>query len=202
MKLLLSLMLVMPLAAQQPVTPPAAAPAAAAATTPAPAEAQTATSTAAAPAASPVPSAESWLTGYIELGYRFTGVGGSMDTYRSIVNLGAGPKLIGADFTIVDPKHRLFDRFRVRAYDWGDDPYESLHVFAEKLHWYEFQADYRRVAYFDNLPSFANPLIGQGITLDQQSFDTRRTLGSFTLNLLPEKWISPYLAYDRDSSRG
>ncbi|MGD1070834.1 MAG: MtrB/PioB family outer membrane beta-barrel protein [Bryobacteraceae bacterium] len=206
MKLLLSLAFILPLAAQQPPTPPAAPPAApAAAATPAapatPAEAPAATSVA-APAPSPVPSAENWFTGYIELGYRFTGIGGSLDTYRSIVDLGAGPKLIGADFTILDPKHRLFDRLRVRAYDWGDDPYESLHVFAEKLHWYEFQADYRRVAYFSNVPSFANPLLGQAGGLDEQSFDTRRTLGSFSLNILPEKWISPYLDYDRDSSTG
>jgi len=206
MKTLLSLLIVFPLLAQQPATPPAATPPAATpaeAPSAAPATAAPATATTvAAPTPSPVPSAENWLTGYIELGYRFTGIGGSLDTYRSIVDLGAGPKLIGADFTILDPKHRLFDRLRVRAYDWGDDPYESLHVFAEKLHWYEFQADYRRVAYFNNLPAFANPQLGQGATLDQQSFDTRRTLGSFSLNILPEKWISPYLAYDRDSSRG
>ena len=41
------------------------------------------------------------MTGYIDLGYRWqTGVGGSLDTYRSIVNLGAGPKVLGADFSL------------------------------------------------------------------------------------------------------
>ena len=40
---------------------------------------------------SPVPSTESWLTGSIDVGYRWrTDVGGNFDTYRSIVNLKIG----------------------------------------------------------------------------------------------------------------
>src|ERR1019366_4035601 len=103
--------------------------------------------------------------GTFDVGERWlTGVGGSLDTYRSVVNLGSGPKLIGADFTILDPKRRFFDRIRVRAYDWGDDPFESLHILAEKQSIYQFEANYRRVAYFNNLPSFADPLLARGIT--------------------------------------
>lgn len=161
MKLLLSLALALPLAAQTP---------------------------------SPVPGTETWLTGYLDLGYRFrTDVGGSAATYRSIVNLGAGPKLTGADFTIPDPKRRLFDRLRVRAYDWGDDPYSSFHLFADKQGLYEFNAEYRRLSYFNALPSYA---------LNEQSFDTKRTVAAFSLNLLPGRVISPYIACDRDSGSG
>ena len=86
-------------------------------------------------------------------------MGGSFDTYRSIVNLGSGPKLFGTEFTIIDPKKRLFDRLEVRAYDWGDDPYSTLHVNAKKAKRYDFNADYRNIAYFNNLPSFADPLL-------------------------------------------
>ena len=73
-------------------------------------------------AASPVPKpSEPVWSGYIDLGYQWrSDVGGSLATYRSIVNLGSGPKLIGADLTVVDPKHRAFDQIHVRAYDWGD----------------------------------------------------------------------------------
>src|ERR1700694_5220078 len=74
--------------------------------------------------ASPVPVEESWLTGSIDFGYRWrSGVGGSFDTYRSIVNLGSGPKLLGADFTLLDRKSRLFDQAHIRGYNWGGDPY-------------------------------------------------------------------------------
>src|SRR5207249_2011407 len=109
MKYLLIAALLWPLTAQEPAATPAQAP---------PAE---------KPAASPVPSGESWLTGSIELGYRWrSDVGGSFDTYRSIVNLGSGPKLLGTDFTLTDPKHRAFDQIRVRAYSWGDEPYSTF----------------------------------------------------------------------------
>src|SRR5207249_4994059 len=82
---------------------------------------------AASETASPVPASESWLAGSIDLGYRGrTNVAGSLDTYRSVVNLGSGPKLLGAEFTLTDPKRRIFDEVRVRAYSWGDDPYATF----------------------------------------------------------------------------
>jgi hypothetical protein len=154
-------------------------------------------------AASPVPAEEPSLTGYIDLGYRWrTDVGGSLDTYRSIINLGAGPKVLGADFSLIDPKHRAFDRVRVRASGWGGEPYQTFHLDAAKSKLYDFSADYRDIAYFDVLPSYADPLLARGITLDQQSFDTRRRTASFHLDLLPGHWLIPYLDYDRDSSHG
>src|SRR3974390_1323042 len=73
-------------------------------------------------AASPAPSTDQWLTGSVEFGDRWlTDVAGSLATYRSIINLGEGPKLFGLDFTVLDPKKRLFDRLDVRAYNWGGD---------------------------------------------------------------------------------
>ena len=52
-------------------------------------------------AASPAPAAEEWLSGDIDFGYRFrTDVLGSLDTYRSVVNLPAGPRVFGFSFTI------------------------------------------------------------------------------------------------------
>src|ERR1019366_357811 len=78
-------------AANAPASPPAQAPALA------------------AQAESSVPATGDWLTGWAEVGYRWnTGPGGSLETYRSVVNLGSGPKLIGTEFTITDPGHRLF----------------------------------------------------------------------------------------------
>ena len=187
---------IVPMNAQTPApqAPPPASP---------PAEAAKSDATVAAEAPSPVPSAESWLTGSIDVGYRWrSDVGGSLDTYRSIINLGSGPKLLGADFTITDPKHRAFDQIRVRANGWGDEPYQTVHLDAKKSKLYDFSADYRDMAYFNFLPSYADPLMGRGIVLDEQSFDTRRRLGSFQLDLLPGNWFIPYFAYDRDSSSG
>jgi len=69
-----------------------------------------------------------------------------------VVNLGEGPKLTGLDFTILDPKKRLFDRLDARANGWGGDPYSTAHVDARKLGIYDFSFDYRNIAYFTPCP--------------------------------------------------
>ena len=151
-------------------------------------------------AASPAPAAEPWLSGDIDFGYRFrTGVLGSLDTYRSVVNLPAGPRVFGFSFTIEDPKKRLFDRLDARSYNWGD-PNNTAHVDAVKRGIYEFRFDYRNIAYFNALPSFANPLAPAGF--NEQSLDVRRRNLSFGLDLRPASHIVPYLAYDRNSGQG
>jgi hypothetical protein len=151
---------------------------------------------------SPAPAAANeWFTGSFDLGYRWvTDVRGNFQSYRSVVNLGEGPKLTGLDFTIQDPKKRLFDRLDARAYGWGGDPYNTAHVDARKLGIYDFSFDYRNIAYFNALPSFSNPLAPAGF--DEQSFDTHRRNTSFSLDLRPGKLIVPYLAFDRNSGYG
>ncbi len=153
---------------------------------------------------SPTPSSEEWLAGWVDLGYRWrTDVGGSLEAYRTFINLGSGPKLLGTEFTIADPSHRFFDEIHGRAYGWGDEPSETLHLDARKQKLYHFNADYRDFALFDNLPTYADPLlVTRGIALNEQSFDLRRRIGSFELDFLPGNWISPYLAYDFDRGSG
>jgi hypothetical protein len=154
-----------------------------------------------AKAESPTPSAEQWLSGDIEFGYRWlTDIRGSFPEYRSVVNLGEGPKLLGLDVTIQDPKKRLFDRLDVRANSWGGDPYNTAHVDARKTGVYDLSFDYRNVAYFNAVPSFANPLAPAGF--NEQAFDIHRRNTSFTLDLRPGKRIIPYLAFDRNSGYG
>ena len=156
-------------------------------------------------AASPVPAGEPGISGTLDFGYRWrSDVGGSLNTYRSIVNLGQGPKLTGLDFTIQDPKKRLFDRLDIRGYNWGDDPYSTAYLSARKLGVYDFRFDYRNLAYFNYLPSFADPLlnVSKGIFLNERSYDMRRKMSDFQLDLFPGKWLTPYLAYSRDDGSG
>jgi hypothetical protein len=152
-------------------------------------------------AASPAPPAEESFTGSIELGYLWrTGVGGSLAAYRSIVNLNQGPRLIGLDFSIVDPNKRYFDRVDVRAYDWGNEPYNSAYLSARKLGVYDLRVSYRNIAYFNALPSFANPNLPGGF--DEQSFDMRSRIADAQLDFLPGKRFVPYLAYGTNSWSG
>jgi hypothetical protein len=110
---------------------------------------------------------------------------------------------LGADFTVIDPKHRAFDRVDVQAYGWGGDPYGTFHLAAKKKKWYDLAVDYRDMAYFSVLPSYADPLLASnGIVLSEQAFDTRRHLTSFSIELLPGNWLVPYFAFERDSNGG
>ena len=212
MRLLLAFLIALAAFAQEPVPPaqpPAKAPATpeaqAEATAAAPAktddQAKPAEPVAPAPTASPTPAAgEQWIAGSVDFGYRWVGEAGSFPTYRSIVDLGSGPKLTGLDFTITDPKHRLFDRLDARANAWGGDPYNTAHIDVSKRGVYELRGDYRNMAYFNAMPSFANPLAPGGF--NEQSFDTRRRTGYIDLQLFPGKHIVPYLVFERNSGYG
>jgi hypothetical protein len=153
-------------------------------------------------AASPVPNDQKIFSGYADFGYRWVGVGGSLNTYRSVVDLGSGMKLLGTEFTILNPTHQTFDRIDVRATDWGDDPYSTLHIGVQKAHLYNFSGDYRSMAYYSNLPAFADPLLANGIVLNEQALDTRKRISTWRLDMLPNHTLSPFLEYDQSSESG
>ncbi|MEP6715807.1 MAG: hypothetical protein ABJC09_09535 [Terriglobia bacterium] len=197
----------LPLAFAQQAPVPAVSPAPA--TTPAapasPAsDATPATSTPIASAAAEArPAGEYRITGSLDVGYRWLdGPGGSFETYRSVVNLGSGVKLIGLDLAIANPSRKWFENAHIRAFNWGNDPYATFHADAEKSRIYRLNVDYRGISYFNNLPSYADPLLAKGITLNEQSFDTHRRLSSVRLEILPGRAFTPYVSAERDARSG
>jgi hypothetical protein len=197
MKLLAAFLLLIPLAAQEAVKP--APDAAKPADQAAPAPPAPAPPTAAPPDA----SGDNWLEGSIEVGYRWIpGMDGNFNAYRSVVNLGEGPKLLDADFTLLNPSKLLFDRADVHATSWGGDPYNTLRVDIQKDKLYRLMADYRNIAYFNFLPSYADPTLNQGVLLNQNSYDTAIRTLHLQLDLLPGKWITPYLGFERNTQFG
>ncbi|MGD0300168.1 MAG: hypothetical protein ABSE86_24010 [Bryobacteraceae bacterium] len=195
MRLLATLLWLVPLAAQEPATP-----------APAPAKPadQAADQTAAPPPAPPSqPTGDNWLQGSIELGYRWIPSNdGNYDAYRSVVNLGQGPKLLDADFTLLNPSKILFDRADVHATSWGGDPYNTLRVDIQKDKIYRLIADYRNIAYYNFLPSYADPTLSQGVQLNQNAYDTAIRTLNVQLDLMPGKWITPYVAFGRNTQFG
>ncbi len=171
-------------------TPPAAAPAA-----------QTASAT---PAATPAPTpTDENFTGDIEFGWRvIPNISGSFNSYRSVIDLGEGPKLFGADATLLNPTGRLFDRIDLHVSSIGDDPYETAKFEISKRKLYRLTVDWHNLAYFNYLPSYANPFASNGSMLDANSFDTRIKNTDIRLDLFPGTRIVPYLAYDRNSQNG
>ena len=199
MRLLLALLITTCAFGQEAATqtkPEEKTPAAAGEQAPAKPEEKAAETPAPAPA-----TGEEWLTGSFDFGYRWVGdIRGNPQQYRSVVNLGEGPKLTGLDFTLTDPKHRLFDRIDARADGWGGDPYNTAHMQVVKRHIYDLRVDYRNISYFNAIPSFANPMAPGGF--DERSFDTHRRNGYVDLQLFPGSHIMPYLVFERNSSYG
>ena len=144
-----------------------------------------------------------WISGTVDAGVRWSSeLQGSPDAYRSVVNLGEGPKLFGLDLTLRQSSRRFFDKITVRADSWGGEPYTTLRVDGEKEGVYRFSTNYRNIAYVNALPSFADPTLSRGVILDQQSFNIRRRLVDSELLLFPTKRIIPFFGYSRDWGSG
>jgi hypothetical protein len=123
---------------------PAAQPSAPTTENPAPAaqESTPAAQTTSAPAAQK-PSSDNWFQGSIQFGYRWIpNINGSDATYRSVINLGQGPKLLDANVTILNPSKRFFDRADIQTSSWGD-PYNTLRADVQKDGVYRLTVDYR-----------------------------------------------------------
>src|SRR5690348_9757824 len=125
MRLILALLIALPLVAQD--KPAEAKPAETKPADAKPADAKPAESPA------PTPPAEQNISGSFDFGYRVVSSAGSFDSYRSIINLGEGPKLFGWDFAIQDPKKKYFDRIDTQGLGWGGDPYTTARLHARKM---------------------------------------------------------------------
>jgi hypothetical protein len=144
--------------------------------------------------AAPLAAQEEARQGSVEFGYRaVSGPAGSSDAYRSIVNLGEGPKLFHLDFLAPREKNKLFDRLSLRADSWGGEPYNTANFEMSRTDWYRLTASYRNLAQFNRLPSFA---------LGAQALDLRRRDGEFEFEFRPRAAISPFVAWSAASGLG
>lgn len=131
-----------------------------------------------------------------------TDIGGSSQTYRSVVNLGEGPRLFDGDLHFSRPGARWADDAYLTLNSWGGDPYNTARFGAVKKGVYDLRIDYRNIAYFNNLPSFANPLLDSGLTLSQRAFDINRRQLDVDLRLWPGRRWSPFANFSRSSGDG
>ena len=141
-----------------------------------------------------------------DVGYRFlAGQHGSINAYRSIVNLGEGPKVLGFESTLRPVANKWLDTARVSGANWGD-PLNSVYAAAEKSSLYRLAFSYRNLAYFNALPSYANPQLGRpGVNADaadQRSYDTRQRFWNLDLDLRPGKRWQPFFGVARNAGSG
>lgn len=162
------------------------------------------------PAESPAPTTEGPLSGYIDVGVRVRpGLGGDQNTYRSVVNLGEGIRLMGMDVNYLSPGRKVIDEFHLQGYNWGGDPYNTARLDAGKRGAWHYLGTYSNVAYFNYLPSFANPGIGPTAPaatrppfLNERAFDTALRNFDNLLEILPGKRIIPFVGYQRNGMEG
>ena len=142
----------------------------------------------------------------VELGYRWrSDVTGNTDVYRSMVNLGSGPKLLRSNFSLRSNHGAgsLFDRLDISANSWGGDPYNTVRVNVGLSDKYEFRADYRNLNYYNFLPQYANPLLlTRGIDVGQHSLNVTYRTSDFELRLFPNSRVRPFVGYTRSSGFG
>ncbi len=122
-----------------------------------------------------------------EVGYRWVDVKGSEEMYRSMVNLGAGPKLLHSDLTLRANygAGMLFDHLDISMDNWGGDPYNTVRFSFGRTGAYEVSGTYMDQKYFNWIPSFDNPLFGQGSTVDQHRLDVGYRTTDVELKLFP-----------------
>ncbi len=151
------------------------------------------------------PVQERRLTGSLVAGNRWRAFTGNEEVYRSMVNLGEGPKLIDLFTSYRTPEggERRFgvDRASLRATTWGGEPGSTLLFNAGRTDTFELTFGYRKADYFSALPSFANPTAARA-GASQSTYDISRRLLDARFTYLPGRPASPFVAFERDSNDG
>ena len=152
----------------------------------------------------PLPGAEPTISGAARVGYRWRDMSGNEDLYRSLIDLGEGPKLM--DFNISyrvrdTTSPRVLDFLDVRSSSWGGEPASTFRTDFGRTGVYRSRVSYRRFNYFNSLPSFANPEV-LGIGSSQTSLDVVRGFLDAEMTVEAYDRIEPFLAIHRDSSLG
>ncbi|MBI5085569.1 MAG: hypothetical protein HZB13_13335 [Acidobacteria bacterium] len=153
-------------------------------------------------AAAPAPKTEKAFTGYIDAGARWVGRAGDFNTYRSMVNLSQGLRLVGLDVGYEPAGNKLVDSLRLQAANWGGDPYNTARLDILKRGKYRYNGNYSNIAYYNHLPSFADPSRATGSFLNQRAYDTAISNFDNELQLMPGARFVPYFGFSRNSSLG
>ena len=140
----------------------------------------------------------------LEVGYRWSHVNGNEDMYRSQINERSG--FLVRSFTLSTNDFNgtvgFVDRFRIDVSDLGAGPAGFVRMEAGKSGVYKLMLSYRMLDQYSALPTFANPLLAQGIIPGQHTEDRTRKMFDVNLELLPGKAITPFVGYGWNQNSG
>jgi hypothetical protein len=120
----------------------------------------------------------------VEFGIRGIGIHGNGAKFRSDHNYDPGFRLFDASLMMRSNGAGgvLFDELMINTFGWSNDPNRYLRVDATRTDLYKFNANYRRIDYFNSLTNFAAPA---GIPNSQHTANTEYRQGDFDLTLWP-----------------
>lgn len=137
-------------------------------------------------AQSPTPTPEDSVTigdfqvkSSVEVGGRWVDVNGSENKYRSDLNYKKGLRVFDSSFLLEskEPRKNLFDTISVTSSGWGGDPQGFTRINVERLGFYSFDANIRRIVYFNNLNNHA---------LNEHTQNIKNNFGDFDLRIFPQ----------------
>lgn len=135
------------------------------------------------------------FSGSFMMGYRSVDIDGMETKYMEDLNLDTGPRLfhLTLHYTPEGKLKKLFDRFDMRVYNFGGDPFESFSIDVVKYGKYKFKYDRKKSTYFYN-----DHLEGH----DFHTFDFDRINDNGFLKI----WLGPkahvYMDFNRWTKKG
>jgi hypothetical protein len=136
---------------------------------------------------SPSPTSESNydVRSSIEIGYRWRDVNGNENKYRSDLNYRDGIRVFDSSFFIEKNKDTggIFDEALLSTSGWGGDPTGAFRASIGKAGAYKFDANVRRVRYFNDLFNFVNFLKEPS---SQHNANITHNFGDFDAVIFPE----------------
>lgn len=141
-------------------------------------------------AQSPSPSPESdgrySVKASTEIGGRWVDVNGNENKFRSDLNFKNGFRVFDSSIVIEDnggpSDYKPFDSALIMASGWGSDPSGFVRANLERTGLYRFDANVRRVGFFNNLNNHATA----DTKINYHNYNTHRNFGDFDLTVLPE----------------
>ena len=135
------------------------------------------------PSPSPTPApttSNSEITSTLEVGVRGVHVNGTDNKYRSDLNYRPGVRVFDSSFLFDNSgaNSQFFDTALVTTSGWGGDPTGTFRFNLERVGFYKFDSNIRRVKYFNNLTNHA---------LNQHNANTDHGFGDFDLSIFPER---------------
>ncbi len=155
----------------------------------------------ATPAETPPPAE---VHGSFDVGYRFTDITGSADTFHQLFGLSDGARLFGVDVRTTGGDNAFADSFALNSSGLGGDPFPTLQVTLAKARRYDLRVNWRSHEFFSVAPLTPDSIDGfdtRAVT-DAHSWQSRRRLGSVALTVDATRRLRFLFGYDRNVRDG